>query len=317
MIGFADPLLLLFVFAPIALRLLPASLDDEGAALSVPEGVARRLGGQPGKGSGSLPNTLLPVLIWICLVTAISGPRSLEASPALPVSGRDLVLALDLSGSMVREDFELDGQQIQRLAAVKHAAQSFVRGRAGDRVSLVIFGSRAYYAAAQTHDVEAIAAAIEGATIGIAGRATAISEGLGLALKRLRDSDATSKVVVLLSDGVNNSGPVKPRDAARLAKSLGVRVHTIALGPRDLETADGERDAVDAVTLQAVADLSGGEAFRVKTTDDLLAVTAAIDRLETNAANGDAALSHKALWTWPALAALLATLGIVARKTWP
>jgi len=314
MIGFADPWVFLLLLVPVVWQLLPAGTDRQAAALAVPEGIARRFGAEHSPGFRSVQFALLPLVIWICLVTALAGPRSLEASPALPVSGRDLVLALDLSGSMVREDFVLDGQQIQRLAAVKHAATSFVRGRAGDRVSLVIFGSRAYYAAAQTHDVEAIASAIKDATIGIAGRATAISEGLGLALKRLRESDAASKVVVLLSDGVNNSGPVKPRDAARLAKSLGVRVHTIALGPRDLETADGERDAVDAVTLRAVADLSGGTAFRVKTTDDLLAVTAAIDRLETNTSDGDAALSYHALWIWPALVALLATLALAARR---
>ncbi|MEL7154149.1 MAG: VWA domain-containing protein, partial [Pseudomonadota bacterium] len=159
-----------------------------------------------------------------------------------------------------------------------------------------------------THDVAAVAGAIAKAEIGISGRATGISDALGLALKRMREQDANSKIIILLSDGVNNAGPVKPRDAARLARELGVRVHTIAMGPRDLTNADGERDAVDAVTLQAIAELSGGAFFRVKTTDDLLAVTREIDRLEAVVGDGPTALTHRELWVWPAGLAALLTL---------
>lgn len=303
---FADPLLLLLLPAPLLAWFLLRPAEVEGASLLVPEGIGARFGLATGK-AGSATARWGPLLLWILLVIAAAGPRLLVPNPALPVSGRDLVLALDLSGSMVRKDFSLNNQQVSRLDALKHAGTEFVLRRGGDRVALVIFASKAYYATPPTYDVRAVAGAISEAEIGISGRATGISDGLGLALKRLRGSEATSKVVILLSDGVNNSGPVKPRDAARLARDLGVRVHTIAMGPRDLANADGERDAVDAVTLNAIAELSGGVYFRAQTTEDLVAVTDAIDRLETSLGDGPTALVHRELWVWPAgLAALLA-----------
>lgn len=306
---FADPLFLLLLPAPLLVWLLLKPIKEAGAALYVPEGLGNRLSLAADAG-GSIGIRWGPVLLWILLIIALAGPRLLVPNPAQQVSGRDLVLALDLSGSMVRKDFELDGTEVSRLDALKHAGTTFVRGRSGDRVALVIFASKAYYATPSTHDVNAVADAIEEAEIGISGRATGISDGLGLALKRLRDSEAASKVVILLSDGVNNAGPVKPRDAARLARDLGVRVHTIAMGPRDLSSADGERDAVDAKTLNAIAELSGGEYFRVKTTEDLVAVTEAIDRLEAIPADGPSALVHHPLWVWPAGLAALLTIGL-------
>ena len=306
--GFEDPWVFLLLLVPLVVRRIPGGAQADGPTVIVPDGVGAMLGApRPTAGRSALAGWLIPVLIWVSLVTALAGPRILLANPALPVTGRDLVLALDLSGSMVRKDFLLDGKEIARLNAMKHVARDFVLRRGGDRVALVVFASRAYYATPQTHDVNAVAYAIDEATIGVSGRATGISDGLGLALKRLRDSDAASKVVILLSDGVNNSGPVKPRDAARLARHLGVRVHTIAMGPRDLSNAEGERDAVDVDTLKAIADLSGGAFFRAKTTADLRAVAEAIDKLEAIQTDGPAALIHRPLWSWPAgLAALLA-----------
>ena len=309
---FADPWVLLLLLVPLGIRLLPGRSAATGPALIVPDGIGRQLGGAGRTQTGApLGAWLVPVLLWSALVVALAGPRQLLNHPTLPVTGRDLVLALDLSGSMVRKDFLLDGREIARLDALKHVARDFVLRRGGDRVALVIFASRAYYATPQTHDVTAVAKAIDAATIGVSGRATGISDGLGLALKRLRDSPAASKVVILLSDGVNNSGPVKPRDAARLAQELGVRVHTIAMGPRDLSNADGERDAVDADTLKAIADLSGGGYFRAKTTADLQAVADAIDQLEAIPSDGPAALVYRPLWPWPAGLAALLALGLV------
>lgn len=306
---FADPLFLLLLPAPLLAWLALRPGREAGAALEVPEGLGTRLGLAGGSG-GAAGLRWGPVLLWILLVIALAGPRLLVPNPALPVSGRDLVLALDLSGSMVRKDFALNGEEISRLDALKHAGTDFVLRRGGDRVALVVFASKAYYATPPTHDVTAVAEGIAEAEIGISGRATGISDGLGLALKRLRGSTAASKVVILLSDGVNNAGPVKPRDAARLARDLGVRVHTIAMGPRDLTNADGERDAVDAETLNAIAELSGGEFFRVKTTEDLIAVTEAIDRLEAIPADGPSALVHRPLWVWPAGFAALLVIGL-------
>lgn len=315
MIEFASPLfLLLLPVALVAWRLLPP-VEESGGALSVPEGVAASMAGGRAAG-GRVPwSSALAFLVWALLVVALAGPRQLLPVPALKVSGRDLAIAIDLSGSMVRDDFVLDGAQITRLDAVKRVGADFVRRRTGDRVALIVFGSEAYYASPFSFDVEAVARRIEEATIGISGRATNISDALGLALKRLETSDAASRVVILLSDGVSNAGATNPRGVSRLAADLGVRVHTIALGPKDLETAEkGERGVVDAATLAAISDLSGGETFRVRTMDDLVAVADALDRLEANEGDGLAAEVYREFWVWPAALAAILTMALAWRR---
>lgn len=301
----ATPLALLLLPLPLlAGRLMPPAAS-EGGALWVPDAVARTLGAEPGRWTLTAATyRLLPWLIWIALVIALAGPRVISPTPALPVSGRDIVLVLDLSGSMDRKDFEIDGQPVRRLDAVKKVATNFVRGREGDRIGLVIFAERAYFAAAPSFDLEGVARAVEEAAIGIAGRSTAIGEGLGLALKRLEQSDAKSRVVILLSDGANNAGTVGPRDVAALARDLGIRVHTIALGANDLESGTDDNDAVDTATLRNVAALSGGTAFRVKTTRDLVAVSATIDAMETSRGKAPPAEVFTDLWIYPAMLAL-------------
>jgi len=311
MFELADPWVLLLLPLPfLAARMLrPQSMT--GGALVVPDRIGRSLIKANRHGQSPLGITSRQGLlwaIWALLLFALSGPRDLAPVPALKVSGRDLAIVLDLSGSMVRDDFHLDGAQITRLKAVTTVGADFARRRGGDRVALIVFGSEAYFAAPFTFDVEAIATRIENATIGISGRATNISDGLGLALKRMADSKAASRVVILLSDGVNNAGATNPRGVAELAASLGVRVHTIALGPKDLSTAEaGERGVVDAATLKAISQISGGESFRVKTTNDLQAVADALDQLESTDSDGLAAEIYHDYWSWPAgMAAVLA-----------
>ena len=317
MLELAAPWALVLLPLPLILiRLLPVRVE-RGAALVVPDTVGAALLGQ-GEQGGTMARRIargLPWAIWILLVLALTGPRQLEPIPALKVSGRDLAIALDLSGSMVRDDFYLDGEQITRLEAVQRVGAQFARGRGGDRVALIVFGSDAYYAAPFSYDTEAIARRIETAVIGISGRATNMSDALGLALKRMSQSDAATKVVILLSDGVNNAGATNPRGVAELAADLGVRVHTIAMGPKDLSTAEeGERGVVDAATLRAISDLSGGTSFRVKTTEDLIAVADALDRLEANDSDGLAAEVFREFWLYPAAIALVLSLLLVWRQ---
>ena len=316
MFEFADPLAFLLLPLPwLVLRFWSAG-PVQGAALMVPERIGQGI--LAGAGSGAAPvwrRGLWHWVVWSLLVLAISGPRQLEPIPALKVSGRDLAIALDLSGSMVRDDFFLDGQAITRLEAVQRVGADFARRRAGDRVALIVFGSEAYYAAPFSFDTEAIARRIEESVIGISGRATNISDALGLALKRLEGSDAASKVVILLSDGINNAGATNPRGVAGLARDMGVRVHTIALGPKDLTDSEpGENGVVDAATLRAISDLSGGTSFRVRTTEDLQAVAEALDKLEATDSDGLAAEVFREFWVWPAGLAALLCLGLAWRE---
>lgn len=304
----AAPLALLLAPLPLLVaRLLPPGESADGALRVPPAIVARLAAGQssPVAGKGRV---ILFWLMWFGIVVALADPRMPLAAPALPASGREIMLALDLSGSMANRDFTVDGKPARRVDALKRVAKNFIRQRAGDRVGLVVFAELAYVVASPSFDVSAVSRALEEVDIGLVGRSTAIGEGLGLALKRLSESNAPSRVVILLSDGVNNTGTVQPLDAARLARTLGVRIHTIALGLHDLADPEDDPDAVDAETLKAVAEASGGTAFRVRTTEELEQVSRSIDQLESGRALAPPTIVHADLWIYPASLAFFAAL---------
>lgn len=318
MLELADPLILLLLPLPFLVMRLSTSEQMNGGAITVPERIGGALlaaGRQRVRGAELRLHHMLLWGIWGLMLLAAAGPRDLAPVSALKVTGRDLAIVLDLSGSMVRDDFHLNDRQITRLEAVTTVGADFARRRGGDRIALIVFGSEAYYAAPFSFDVDAVAQRIEGARIGISGRATNISDGLGLALKRMADSDAATRVVILLSDGVNNAGATNPRGVAELAATMGVRVHTIALGPKDLTSAAaGERGVVDATTLRAISEISGGKSFRVKTTDDLVAVADALDALEATDSDGLAAEVYRDYWAWPAALAACLSLWLGWRE---
>ena len=299
----AWPWLVLLLPLPLLVRRLMPPLAVPRPALTLP---AHLLHGARPAGAARLRGPWLAGLAWVALVFALAGPRIEVASDVIPASGRDIVLVMDLSGSMLKEDFFLDDQPVTRLEAVKRTASAFVAARRGDRVGLVIFGERAYFAAPLTFDVEAVARAIDEAQIGISGRGT-----------RLSRSDAPTRVIVLMSDGVDTSGTVPAIEAARLAHDHGIRVHSIALGPEDLENQPDSRDAVDVATLRAVAQVAQGESFRVRDTADLQAVAQSLDRLEPNPSARPPMRLWQPLWIWPAtIAALCLALIAGGRRGW-
>lgn len=306
----ALPQALLLLPLPFLARWLLSPRRRDSGAVFVPAAIASAMTEQGGAGYGARVRRMFPALLWGLLVVALAGPRMLATSDAIPSSGRDIVLAIDLSGSMEKRDFDLDGQELSRLEAVQKVGAHFVRRRIGDRIGLVVFGDQAYFGAPLTFDTGAVARAIEESVIGISGRSTAISDGLGLAVKRLSKSDAPSRVIVLLSDGVDTKGTVSALDVASLARKHGIRVHTIALGPADLETAPKTRDAVDTKTLREVAEASGGQSFRVKNMSDLTAVAEALDALEPSPTLQPPLEIHHEFWTVPATAGLLLAIVI-------
>ncbi|KQP55164.1 hypothetical protein ASG40_09200 [Methylobacterium sp. Leaf399] len=319
----ASPYALLLLALPLlAARAMPPERAGASGALRVPASVVADAARGDTIAARGRARTILIWSLWAGLVVALSGPRLVLPATALPASGREIMLVMDLSGSMERRDFSLDGETVTRLAAVKRVGTDFIRRRAGDRIGLVIFANESYVAASPSFDTATVARALDDATIGLVGRSTGIGDGLGLALKRLVPTagqaeggpPVTSKVVVLMTDGANNAGQTTPRDVAQLARELGVKVHTLALGPRDLANADGEQDVVDTETLKEVAEISGGKAFRVKTTDDLMAVADAIDTLEGGRAKAPPVPLRRDLWPWPAAFALLCAAGLLAAR---
>lgn len=306
MIDLALPAALLMLPLPLLARSFPPRLTSAWAMV-LPEGIADAA--SPVAGPAGWRGLVVIWLIWGCLCLALAQPQRIEMMPDRSASGRDIVIALDMSGSMITPDFDLDGETITRLAAVKRVAQGFIRARTGDRIGLVIFGDRAYAAAPLTHDLPAVARALEEAEIGLTGRSTAISEGLGLALKRLLAEPSQTRVIVLLSDGRDTSNRLDPTQVATLAAENGVRVHTVALGPEDLETRPTARDAVDVVTLRKIAEASGGQTFRVRSMGDLEAMAAQLDELEPNPSKRPPVAVPRSLWVWPAALALLLMAG--------
>lgn len=300
----ATPLALLLAPLPLLARMLLPPLRGGEGALRVPESLAATSGTAARELGAGTRRHLLPWFIWLSLVIALAGPRAVVDAGAFAASGREIILALDLSGSMERRDFELDGAQVSRFEALKRVGGEFIRRRAGDRIGLVIFAEEAYAVSPPSFDVASVSRLLEDSTIGLVGRSTAIGAGLGLALKRLAASEAPTRVIVLLSDGANNGGAAGPIEVARLAAALGVRIYTIALGLNDTTNQENDVDPVDAVTLKTVADVSGGTTFRVRTTADLDAASRTIESLVAGRADAPPRVVHRQFWTWPAGLAL-------------
>jgi Ca-activated chloride channel homolog len=239
-----------------------------------------------------------------------------------PQSGRDLLLAVDLSGSMSEEDMGLGGQTVDRLTAAKAVLADFLDRRAGDRIGLLVFGDRAYLLAPMTTDLASVRQQLDDTAVGLAGQATAIGDAIGLAVKRLRAQPASQRVLILLTDGVSNAGLLDPLKAAQLAHDEGVRIHTIAFGGEGESLSvfgiplhvPGGGDDTDMATLQKIAASTGGKAFRARDTEELAGIYAEIDRLEPVRHPGPSVRPRIERYPWPLGLALVCGLLAFA---WP
>lgn len=317
MIDFEWPLVALALPLPWLVRRLlkPAPLRRE-AALRVPfiedfmrADSTRRLARSPARWL-----IWLAVLAWLMLVLAGMRPQWLGELVQIPVSGRDLMLAVDLSGSMQEEDFILRGDRVDRLTATKAVAGEFIERRVGDRIGLILFGEQAYLQAPLTFDRETVHTFLEESVIGLAGKATAIGDAIGLAVKRLRERDSKNRVLILLTDGANTAGAVEPLEAADLAAHEGLRIHTIGVGADEVLIRDlfGLRRVnpsadLDEDTLKAIAGRTGGRYFRARDAGELEKIYEMLDRLEPVAGDPKQFRPRRALFYWPlAFAVLLA-----------
>jgi Ca-activated chloride channel family protein len=239
----AWPWLLLLAPLPWLLRwLLPESSSSDLQALRVPwfSAVA---GGKAGWMRRPWL-ALVAALIWLLLLVAAARPQWVGEIESLPVTGRDLLLAVDISGSMDTQDMILNNTAVNRLKVVKKVAGEFIQRRHGDRVGLILFGSRAYLQTPLTFDTETTATLLDESEIGLAGRETAIGDAIGLAVKRLRDDAAADRVLVLLTDGANTSGEVQPLQAAEFAARDGLTVYTVGVGADEMMVQDFFLEAV-------------------------------------------------------------------------
>jgi len=307
----AWPLVLLALPLPwLARRLLPPAQPRVGAALKVPFFSSLQQLGMTGTAVSRRGRQSLAWLAWTLLVIAAARPQWLGDPVNLPVSGRDLMLAVDLSGSMAEEDYSLNGQAASRLDVVKAVAGKFIDQRSGDRLGLILFGSRAYLQTPLTYDRQTVAQLLDEAVIGLAGRETAIGDAIALAVKRLREQPVDNRVLILLTDGANTAGNIEPLTAARLAAGAGIRIYTIGIGggPVGVRTPFGmlmrSGSDLDPAALKAIAQATGGRFFEATSTDQLQRVYTDLDKLEPSVRDTRTYRPVTTLYFWPAGAAL-------------
>ncbi len=259
----------------------------------------------------------LLVVAWVLLVIAAARPERIGDEVDVPVTGRNLMLAVDLSGSMDAKDFQLGNRSVDRLTATKAVASDFISRREGDRIGLILFGENAYLQVPLTLDRATVNVLLLEAFIGLAGEKTAIGDAITLAVKRIYDqgTDASEHVLILLTDGANTAGSVLPVRAAELAQQIGLRVHTIGIGAESMQVTSvfgGTRRAnpsadLDEETLTEIARLTGGRYFRAKDTAGLQDIYRILDEMEPVAEPESGFRPVKSLYYWPLAGALFLT----------
>jgi len=302
----------LLVLPLIARYLLPARVQED-AALKVPDlNQWNSVSGTASDDSARGRQWLLPAIAWLALVCALARPVWLGEPIRLPAEGRDLMLAVDISGSMDTADMELNNRPVNRLEIVKHVLNDFISQREGDRLGLILFGSNAYLQAPLTFDRETVRTFMNEAALGLAGKQTAIGDAITLAAKRMRENPSDSQVIVLLTDGENTAGKVEPVRAAELASELGIKIYTIGLGAESMQvpsffgsrTINPSRELNEG-ELQSIADLTSARFFRARNTEELSQIYDLIDELEPTEQENKTYRPESGLFQWPLLVALL------------
>ncbi|MYG80882.1 MAG: VWA domain-containing protein [Gemmatimonadetes bacterium] len=324
MFRFEDPwLLLLLGVVPLLAWWQLKAAERQRGSLTHPDAAGL---GRASEGGGRwlrhLPAALRGLAL-VCLIVAFARPQTGVTGENVTSEGIDIVLALDISSSMLAEDLAPN-----RLEASKAVAADFVAGRRNDRVGLVIFAGKAFTQAPLTLDHSVVASLMAELEVGIIEDGTAVGMGLATAVKRLQASEAASKVVILLTDGRNNRGEIDPVTAAQAAQALGVRVYTIGAGtrgtagvpvrapfggPRYVTT----RVDVDEPVLRAVAETTGGRYYRATDRESLEAIYEEIDQLETTEMLVENFTTYGERFPLPLVAGLLLLLAeVVLGRTW-
>lgn len=298
-------------------RLLPPRRLSE-TAVRVPFGrrLRRVMGSSATAAKPSLSprwRLLVPTLLWLLLLTALARPQWLEPPITKSQPTRDLLLLVDLSGSMKQEDFSnAAGRKVDRLSAVKEVVGDFLTQREGDRVGLVVFGDAAFLQAPFSTDLDLARRLLDETVIGMAGPRTAFGDAIGLGIQLFDDSDAPAKTIIALTDGNDTASQVPPVEAARIAAQRDIRLHAVAIGD---PTTVGE-EKLDEVTLRATAEAAGGSYFFAADRTELARIYAELDRIETQQIDVISHRPRRDLFPWLLLAALLLSFADKAFMTW-
>lgn len=247
-------------------------------------------------------------LIWSLLCIAAANPVHFGEPMKVPNEGREIMLAVDLSGSMVERDMEYKGQLINRLTMVKNVLGEFIMAREGDRLGLIFFGDTAFLQTPLTRDVKTVQTMLTESEIGLVGKSTAIGDAVGLAVKRFNERKNSNKILILLSDGQNSAGNLDPEQALILAKDAGVKIHSVGVSSentRDIFGFFNTASSLDEGLLKKLAEQTGGRYFKATDVASLQAVYQELDKLEPIAADDQTYRPQQALFYYPLAAALL------------
>lgn len=329
MFTFQWPFLIVLLPIPLLIRhFWPAQVKSESS--EVPEihfphlkGLKTAFG--ESKAEAGNRSRLLPALLflaWSLLTLALMRPQIVDQLNESQTEGHDLMLAVDLSGSMRSLDFSDGRKRVSRLDVAKNVVRDFVKKRTGDRIGLVLFGEHAYLQAPLTLDTIAISKLLDNTISGMAGDATAIGDAIGLAVKNLRQRPAQSRAIILLTDGEDNSSTISPLQAAKLARQYGIRIYTIVIGKDGIVPIPDENGEivmaeshVDSTLTRKIAELTGGEFYTATDQMALAQIYDRIDALEKSEAETRSILIRKPLYPYPMSLALvvLGVLGICAQ----
>lgn len=322
MFEFSYPWFLLLLPLPYFIK---ATRPNAGASLFLPP-LARvaRVQSSEQQASGSKRQQWILWLIWLLLLCAAAAPKWLGEAVTLPQQGRDMMLAVDLSGSMNINDMVIDDKAANRLDAVKFVLSDFIEKRQGDRLGLVLFADAAYQQTPLTFDRQTVQQMLDEAVLGLVGQRTAIGEAIGLAVKRFNTYESSNKVLILLSDGANTAGNIQPREALELAKAAGVKIYTVGVGAEQMVQQGifgpqlvNPSDDLDEALLTELANATGGRYFRARDLTELAQIYQLLDQLEPIERDQLNYRPQQSLLHWPLFAALLLVLLLlIARMPW-
>lgn len=304
---------------PLLIYLLPPKSQGQPAALRVPQ-LTEGLDVSTKKPTTNWLVLAVSVIAWAALVGAAARPQWLGEPVSIPAEGRDLMIAVDLSGSMKIDDMQVNGRQVDRLMMIKHVLSDFIERRVGDRLGLILFADTAYLQAPLTYDRQTVNQLLKESMIGLVGEQTAIGDAIGLGIKRFMSKKESNKVLVLLTDGQNTAGNITPEQANELAINNGVTVYTIGVGADKMlvKSIFGNRQInpsqeLDEDMLSKIAESTGGQYFRARDAQSMEQIYAKLDELEPISRESRQMRPLQALYFYPLGLALLLSLLISFR----
>lgn len=299
---------------PILVYLLPAKAQVQSAALRVPH-LPQGIQNVSKPPTSRMAFLIIATIGWVALVSASARPQWLGEPVSIPAEGRDLMIAVDLSGSMKIDDMQVNGRQVDRLQMIKSVLHDFVQRRIGDRLGLIFFADTAYLQAPLTYDRETVSQLLNESLIGLVGEQTAIGDAIGLAIKRFKSKEESNKVLILLTDGQNTAGNITPEQANELAINNGVTLYTIGVGADQMlvQSIFGSRQVnpsqeLDEGMLTTLAESTGGRYFRARDAQSLKEIYSKLDELEPIARESRQMRPLQALYFYPLGLALLISL---------